>query len=298
MVLGQAYDLFITDRKINGCTPKTLAFYNDSAGAFVRFAATTATDAAVTSVADYVTPFFLSLQERNLSDTTRHTYWRGVRSFMRFLHEEGYVLDEVRLPKIRCPATTIKPLSHNEVKRVLRAFDTNRFTDLRNRMIVHLLIDTGLRLSELVGIELPHINLEEGFIFVAGKGGKERWIPFGSSTKKLLWGYIKKRGDIAAPTEERLLITEKGQPLSTRGVQVMFRRLANVVRIDGVRLSPHTLRHSFALLYIENGGDPFSLQRILGHSTQAMTAKYINMARANIKAQHNRYSPGDRLQSS
>ena len=78
----------------------------------------------------------------------------------------------------------------------------------------------------------------------------------------------------------------------------MFRRLANVVRIDGVRLSPHTLRHSFALLYIENGGDPFSLQRILGHSTQAMTAKYINMARANIKAQHNRYSPGDRLQSS
>ena len=138
----------------------------------MRFAATTATDAAITSVADYVTPFFFSLQEQNLSDTTRHTYWRGVHFFMHFLHAEGYVLDEVRLPKIRCSATTIKPLSHNEVERVLRAFDTNRFTDLHNRTTVHLLIDTGLRLLELVGIELPYINLEEGFIFVAVKGGR------------------------------------------------------------------------------------------------------------------------------
>ena len=112
------------------------AFYHDSAGAFLRFASNTHADVAVECVRDYVTPFFLSLQERNVSDTTRHTYWRGVRSFMRFLHAEGYVLDEVRLPKIRCPATTIKPLSHNEVKRLLRAFDTNRFTDLRNRTTV------------------------------------------------------------------------------------------------------------------------------------------------------------------
>ena len=103
MLLGQAYDLFIADRKIHGCTPKTLAFYHDSVGAFLRFAAKADANAAVVSVADYVTPFFFSLQERNLSDTTRHTYWRGVRSFMRFLHAEGYVLDEVRLPKNSVP---------------------------------------------------------------------------------------------------------------------------------------------------------------------------------------------------
>ena len=189
MLLQQAYDVFIADRNINGCKPKTLAFYHDSAGAFLRFVANTETDAVVTSVSAYITPFFLALQERNLSDTTRHTYWRGVRTFMRFLHSEGYAPDEVRLPKIKCPVTTIKPLTNNEVKRVLRAFDTNRFTDLRNRTIVHLLVDTGLRLSELVGIDLPNLNLEEGFIFVKGKGGKERWIPFGSATKQILWGY-------------------------------------------------------------------------------------------------------------
>ena len=69
--------------------------------------------------------------------------------------------------------------------------------------------------------------------------------------------------------------------------------MANVVRIEGVRLSPDSLRHSFALLYVENGGDPFRLQRILGHSIQAMNAKNINRARANIKEQRNRFSPGD-----
>ena len=184
------------------------------------------------------------------------------------------------------------------MKRVLPAFDTNRFTDLRNRTIVHLLVDTGLRLSGLVGIDLPNLNLEEGFIFVKGKGGKERWIPFGSATKQILWGYIKKRAAVAQVGEQRFLVTHRGQPPSIRGVQVMFRRLADKVKIEGVRLSPHTLRHSFALLYIEHGGDPFSLQRILGHSTQAMTAKSINMARSNLKTQHNRFSPGDRLQSS
>ena len=298
MLLQQAYDVFIADRRINGCKPKTLAFYHDSAGAFLRFVADSDPHLPVGTVVNFVTPFFISLQERNLSDTTRHTYWRGVRTFMRFVHSEGYVPDEVRLPKIKCPVTTIKPLTNNEVKRVLLAFDANRFTDLRNRTIVHLLVDTGLRLSELVGIDLPNLNLEEGFIFVKGKGGKERWIPFGSATKQILWGYIKKRADVAQVGEQRFLVTHRGQPLSIRGVQVMFRRLADRVKIEGVRLSPHTLRHSFALLYIEHGGDPFSLQRILGHSTQAMTAKYINMARSNIKTQHNRFSPGDRLQSS
>ena len=67
------------------------------------------------------------------------------------------------------------------------------------------------------------------------------------------------------------------------------------INLDGVRLSPHTLRHSFALAYIENGGDPFSLQRILGHTDQTTTSKYVNMARTNVKSQHSNYLPGERL---
>ena len=67
------------------------------------------------------------------------------------------------------------------------------------------------------------------------------------------------------------------------------------INLDGSKISPHILRHSFALAYIENGGDPFSLQRILGHTDQSTTSKYVNMARTNVKAQHSKYSPGERL---
>ena len=79
-------------------------------------------------------------------------------------------------------------------------------------------------------------------------------------------------------------------------MQIVFRRLKIGLNLVGIRLSPHLLRHSFALAYIENGGDPFSLQRILGHTDQTTTSKYVNMARTNVKAQHSKYSPGERLE--
>ena len=96
-------------------------------------------------------------------------------------------------------------------------------------------------------------------------------------------------------TNSYLFLTRRGTTLSPRGIQIVFRSLKKKLNLDGRKLSPHLLRHSFALAYIENGGDPFSLQRILGHTDQTTTAKYVNMARSNVKAQHSKYSLGERL---
>jgi site-specific recombinase XerD len=96
-------------------------------------------------------------------------------------------------------------------------------------------------------------------------------------------------------TNPYLFLTRRGATLSARGIQIVFRSLKKKLNLDGHKLSPHLLRHSFALAYIENGGYPFSLQRILGHTDQTTTAKYVNMARTNVKAQHSKYSPGERL---
>ena len=96
-------------------------------------------------------------------------------------------------------------------------------------------------------------------------------------------------------TNAYLFLTQRGTTLSPRGVQIVFRSLKKKLNLDGRKLSPHLLRHSFALAYIENGGDPFSLQRILGHTDQTTTSKYVNMARSNVKAQHSKYSPGEKL---
>ena len=295
MDIQQAFDLFIADRKVNEFTPKTLEFYNDSAGNLVRFVQQTENEIEVSRIAEFITPYFLALQERDISPTTRHTYFRGIKTFVRFLHAEGYIDRKVKLPQIKCPQITIQPLSPAQMRQALTSFDLNKFTGIRNQTILLLFLDTGMRLAELSAIDLSEVNFEEGFILVHGKGRKERWVPFGKEAKKMLWGYIKQRAKIADQGEPSLFVTQEGSRLKPRGIQMIFKRLGKKLKLKGVRFSPHTFRHSFSLAYIEAGGDPFSLQRILGHSTQAMTSKYVNMAKSNVKAQHNKFSPGDRL---
>jgi len=207
MQLQQAFDLFIADRKINGVSLKTLSFYHTSAGSFVRYAEG---ETDVSQLHLRITPFFLTLQERDLTDTTRHTYWRGIRAFMRFLHAEGYVDKAIKLPMLSLPQTTIKPLSVDQVRSILHTFDSDRFTDLRNRTHIQLLIDSGLRLSESVGIEMNDLQLDDGFILIRGKGNKERWVPFGKATKQVLWGYIKQRAKVVLPSQVKLLLTFTG----------------------------------------------------------------------------------------
>ncbi len=291
MYLRQAVDVFIADRKVNGCTKATVAFYEYTLGSLCSFVGR----ADVQEIGQHVTPYFLSLHERDLSQCSQHTHFRGVRAFTNFLHTERYVDAPIELPKMKNGQPTVKPLSPEQVTKALHSLDARRFTGLRDQTIVRMLFDTGVRLSELSGIDLQDVSFEDGFAFVRGKGRKERWVPFGKETRKALWTYMKQRERVATAGESALFVTQSGNRLTPRGVQMIFKRLAKKLNLDGVRFSPHTMRHSFALAYIENGGDPFSLQRILGHSTQAMTSKYINMARSNVKAQHERYSPGDRV---
>ena len=296
MLIQKAYEIFIADRKISGATEHTVAFYKSSAGKLVSYIIEqTGENASVRQVAPYVTSYFATLHSSSLSHTSLHTYYRGIKTFLRFLHTEEYIAKPIRLPSIKAPQTAIKPLSPDQMRKALGAFNTNRFTGIRNQTMLRLFLDTGMRLAELRGVELSTVDLDEGFFLVRGKGGKERWIPFGKETKKALWSYIKQREKVALQGEPALFVTQTGSGMTTRGIQMIFKRLSKKLKLDGIRFSPHTFRHSFALAYIENGGDPFSLQRILGHSSQAMTSKYINMARSNVKAQHSKFSPGDRL---
>ena len=132
-------------------------------------------------------------------------------------------------------------------------------------------------------------------MLVHGKEAKDRYVPIGRATIKCLWNYIKKRAVIDVNTNAYLFLTRMATTISPRGIQIVFRGLKKKLNLDGRKQSPHFLRHSFALAYIENGGDSFSLQRILGHTDRTTTSKYVNMARSNVKAQHSKYSPGERL---
>jgi site-specific recombinase XerD len=294
MLLRQGFEVFIREKILDDCTPSTITFYKYSVKKLISFIGDQEDDLLVTGLHQYIQPYFLSLKDNpNLSPHSYNTFIRGVKVFTRFLFSEGYIEKQIKLPKIRKLDTNIKPLSPDSIRKILTRFDVNTFEGLRDKTIFSLFLDTGIRLSELCGIQLHDLDLDEGYITIYGKGRKQRYVPIGKGLKKLLWIYIKQRNRFVHQGDENLIISRKGVGITPYGIQTLFRRVRKGLGWN--KLNPHLMRHSFSVNYINNGGDSFSLQRILGHSTQEMTSKYVNLSTTNIKTQHSRYSPIDRL---
>ena len=174
MNIERCFELFLTDRKISGCSDATLVFYKYVVGKLFRYIKENQLESSVDSIHHHILPFFSHLQQQDLSPSTYHTMFRGLGAFTRFLHQEGYVKDEIRLPKVKQPHTTISPLNPSQMKAILHSFDVKTYLGLRNYTIIRLFLDTGMRLSELSRLQLNEVNLEEGFVLVHGKGAKER----------------------------------------------------------------------------------------------------------------------------
>jgi len=166
----------------------------------------------------------------------------------------------------------------------------------RDMVIVLTLLDTGLRVNELINLKMDNVWLEEGLIKVLGKGNKERLVPIGKQIRKLLWCYTTQyRPDPAWPNLNNLFLTRDGRPLTKNRVDSIMKRYGKIAGLTGVRCSPHTLRYTFAINFLGNDGDIFSLQKILGHSSLEMTRRYCELANVDIKKAHAIASPVDNL---
>ena len=186
MNIDRCFELFLTDRKIRGCSKSTLVFYNYVVGKLLRYIKENQLETSVDSIHHHILPFFSNLQHQDLSASTYHTLFRGLSAFTRFLHQEGYVKDVIRLPKVKQRQTTIASLDASRMKAILHSFDTKTYLGMRNYTIIRLFLDTGMRLSELSQLQPNEVNLEEGFVLVHGKGAKDRYVPIGRSTIKCL----------------------------------------------------------------------------------------------------------------
>jgi len=162
--------------------------------------------------------------------------------------------------------------------------------------VIMVLLDTGLRVSELTGLTLKDIRLADGVLRVSGKGRRERLIPIGKTSQRLLWNYITRyRPEPANPRCDLVFLTKDGSPLTKNRIQKMMTKYGGRAGIAGVRCSPHTLRHTGAVMFLRNGGDVFNLQRLLGHSSLEMTRHYCELADVDVKRAHSIASPVDNL---
>jgi site-specific recombinase XerD len=239
---------------------------------------------------------YMPKQGQLLSAKTVQCHIRALKAFSSWLYREGYTQDNrlvnLKLPK--APLRVLEPLSPDEVKAVLSSIVTDSPVGVRNRAIVVTALDTGLRASEIAGITLGRVNLDAGYIKVMGKGSKERIVPIGKYVQKVLWSYITDtRPGFAAGECDNLFLSCSGKPITVNTIKLLFSRLARASGVE--RLHAHLCRHTFAIDYLLNGGDAFSLQAILGHSSLEMVRNYLHFTSSQLVFQHHKYSPIDRL---
>jgi len=220
---------------------------------------------------------------------------RTLRQFFNFLVNEGYLTQNpiTAVEKLKTDEVIITALTNEQVKKILKSADRTTFTGLREYTMLLLMLETGIRLSEMSGLNTTDINFEEGSIKVFGKGARERVVPFQRRCRKQLKHYISYR--CTDLDHDLLFVTIDNQPIKNRTIQERLEILTYKAGLTGVKTSPHIWRHTFARLYIMNGGDPFSLKKILGHKSWEMVHRYVNLFGHQVAVQHQKASPVEHL---
>ncbi|MFC1965467.1 tyrosine-type recombinase/integrase [Chloroflexota bacterium] len=194
-------------------------------------------------------------------------------------------------PKTR----VIKPYNHEEIRRMLVVCDNDyghnaKFLGSRNKAIVLVFLDAGVRLSELIGMTLEDVNTSNGNIRVMGKGSKERVVRIGKVAQKALWRYLMQRPDNGL---EEMWLSEEGRPLSCNGAQCLVKRLKERAGVNGGG-SVHRFRHTFALNFLRVDKNVFNLQYLLGHSELEMVRRYTaTLGMEDALKAHEKASPAD-----
>lgn len=240
----------------------------------------------------------LEMVDAPLSPTTINHRIRSTKQFYHYLLSEDLVTYDPseRLDRKKAPLSIIETFSEEDLERLLSVPDKTRFVGLRDYAIILFLLDTGVRLSELVGIKLVDIKMVDCEVIITmGKGGKHRRVFMSPKTKATLQKYLQARGDIL--DNPYLFVNSENLPMKGRNVQERLTLYGKKAKILGVRVSPHTFRHTFAKMYILRGGDPFSLQSLLGHSTLDMVRHYVNLWGNDLQKMHRQYSPVTHLLS-
>lgn len=241
---------------------------------------------------------FTKPQGGHLSGHTINGYLRALQSFWAWLEREQFIeknpFVQLRIPK--APKKVIPTFTEEQLRQLFAAIDTTSELGYRDYTIILTLLDTGIRCSELTGLKVTNVNLDGRLLKVWGKGSKERWVPIGGKVQKALWKYLTHhRPEPATPRYDNVFLTRDGRPLTKDRLEAIVEHYGKKAAISGVRVSPHTFRHTMAVTFLRNGGDVFSLQRILGHSQLEVLRGYVNFAQADISKAHQRNSPADNL---
>lgn len=257
-----------------GVSPKTVASYQC---AFKAYAGATASKQAIMDRS-------AQLRAKGVSAISVNCYLRHINAYLNWLHIEKSA-EIIKLPKLKEEQKVLATLSKEHLEKLLH-FRAGKHWERRTHSLCLLLLDTGLRISEALSLIRANINLDSMCLTVRGKGNKQRVVPISLEGRKVLYRYLVQHNF------EFVFCCCNGNRLSVRNASRDIQKFGKKLRISGIRFSPHTFRHSFAVSYLRNGGNLFYLSKILGHTSITTTQRYLQSIQpSDLQSAHNSLSP-------
>jgi site-specific recombinase XerD len=284
----EAFAAFLLSREAQGVSPGTLRFYGDKLNPFIAFCERTGAPTIDCVTAALVRTFLVELQRAERTPWTLHGHARAIKTFLRFcaadeLIERAPVFVMPKLPKQIMPAFT-----GAEVRKLLAACTT-----LRDRCIVLVLLDTGLRASELLALNVDDIEAATGLAHVwGGKGGKDRTVYLSARTRREL-GRMWREADAAGPHTPLWVNARTELRLTDSGLRQLLERLGRRAGVE--HCHPHTFRRTFALTCLREGMNIYVLARLMGHADITVLRQYLDLVQSDLEAAHRAASPVERL---
>jgi len=314
--IDAAVELWLNDGRAQGHSKKTV---DDRQAHLERFVWWLKNEAGVSPhlerlTGDLIKRFFTYLREPNAEGrfgterpnakkaarpATVHRYFRELRTFSNFCLEEGLIRESpmasVKSPLV--PVDQIQPFAPDQIRDLVAAASRTLCPE-RNRAILLLLLDTGLRVSEAASLTIGAVQRQSGEVSVVGKGGKRRTVYLGISARRAIRLYLTRERS-GAEIEEPLFISvggnRAGEGFTASGIYQTVLECGRLAGIKEVRCSPHTLRHTFAVSFLRGGGNLFELQRLMGHTDLTVLRRYVQLAECDLAKAHRQASPADRL---
>lgn len=296
MEIDTAIDNFIDyTASEKGLARNTVASYSTDLKRFSQFLEKSGITTVHAITTDKILGFLNVLENGGMRSTSIVRYQVTIRNFFRFLLKEGVLKKDpvhlLELPKRERRLPQV--MNEQEVEELLKApsliRDKKRQT--RDRAMFELLYATGLRVSELVNLNLNSVEMTVGYLRVRGKGSKERIVPMGETAKEMIGKYLVEcRQAYLKRSTEFLFLTQQGRKFTRQGFWKMLKTYLKMIRITK-HVTPHTLRHSFATHLLEHGADLRSVQLMLGHSDISTTQIYTHINTAMLKRMYDKYHP-------
>lgn len=277
-----------------GLSRNTISSYRQDLAKFTEYLSSRRAGNIKEATRHDISKYLYFLKDKGLAANSIARNLAAIKVFYRFLVAERIIKEDAAgaMESPRLLKSLPEVLDTNEVTRMLEVPDKRNLLGVRDKAVLELMYATGMRVSEMTDLLLGSLNLDVGFIRCKGKGGKERIIPVGRHAKLALAKYLEKaRPRLSGSLEEKhLFVSRLGKKISRQSLWKLLKKYAREAGIKR-KITPHTLRHSFATHLLEKGADLRSVQEMLGHADISTTQIYTHIDKARLKGIHKKYHP-------